>query len=56
MKKLITMFLAVALCMGLAVPALAVDDYESYSTKDSAGNEWSFSSCLLYTSSTDGLN
>lgn len=49
MKKLITMFLAVALCMGLAVPALTVDDYESYSTKDSAGNEWSFSSAKVET-------
>ena len=28
MKKLVTMFLAVALCMGLAVPAFAADGYE----------------------------
>ena len=28
MKKLVTMFLAVALCMGLAVPAFAAEGYE----------------------------
>ena len=28
MKKLVTMFLALALCMGLAVPGFAADGYE----------------------------
>lgn len=47
MKKLVTMFLAVALCMGLAVPLLALDGYGSHRVKDSAGNEWTFSSARV---------
>ena len=51
MKKLVTMFLAVALCMGLAVPAMA-DEYDisvedgirpiEYQIKDANGNSVSY--------------
>ena len=47
MKKPVTMLLALALCMGLAIPTPAVDGYEPYSMEDSTGNEWSFSSAKV---------
>ena len=49
MKKLVTMFLAVALCMGLAVPALAADGYGACTVTDYGGKEFSFSSAKVET-------
>ena len=49
MKKLMTMFLAVALCMGLAVPAFAADGYGPYSITDRWGYEISFSAAKVET-------
>lgn len=51
MKKLVTTFLAVALCMGLAVPALAADGYGACTVTDYDGKEFSFSSAKVETGS-----
>ena len=47
MKKLVTMFLAVALCMGLAVPALAANGYGACTVTDYDGKEFYFSSAKV---------
>ena len=47
MKRIVALFSAVVLCMGLAVPAMAAGWYGPYSVKDSAGKDWSFTSAKV---------
>ena len=48
MKKIVTMLLAIALCLGLVVPAMAADNgYGPYAVQDSTGKTWSFTSAKV---------
>lgn len=55
MKKLLSLALAVALCLGLTVPALAADQPGDTTVTDAKGNVYTLSNPILYTISKEQI-